>query len=340
LKLCKKYPSASLDFWHDFSAGATNSVRPDLLVKGLAELNKDKELDQSLFKDNLIDTFLEGYAVGYKNVNKGIVAALDFEHPDNYGETVEVIDFLKKLHSHAEYLDDRRPFYASWSDSRQAQTEIKKALTEKINSRQGSYILNLHAQEYLKEMASWEEATESQKRLKILENKNQPPFALAPGVTGYFEDNTLYRSVNGKNTMEPLNINDIRFASSNQEKSSEDEKFLADFSFLSKPDIRLIIFKDLGIKLSDLPLKQQAYFSQYLVSRPEKEIGPLKEFIGKYGANGLNTFLSLENRGRDMGNTIINIGRSLENSPESARELFAEYTTMVNSAERAAGDII
>lgn len=306
-------------------------VRADILINGMADLSRNPRLNSSLlFK------FAEHYAYHKKATNKGFEKLLDFENPENYSQTVKIIDFLKKLHKNSEHLDEARPYFSDWSPSKTAEDGVKDIIKQRLSGNDGSFLLRLHAEHYLSEMKQWEQANESKKRLKMFEDANDSTINLAPGVVGYYDrkDNILYVNRNDGENLEPIELSDLKLGNTVGEISDQDQQFLDDFVFMSRPDVREIIRQKIGITLSKIPLKEQANFLQLLISRKESEIGELKEFMTTYGDAGLRTFLSMEQGGREMGEKILGIGEALKNQPAIAEKLFTKYAELVNSADQ------
>ena len=137
----------------------------------------------------------------------------------------------------------------------------------------------------------------------------------------------------------PITIEDIRLNEKAEVSREEDKNFLNDFIYLSKPEIRAHIEKDLQIDIRGLSLTEQAYFLQVLKNRDQDEIAELRTFTDLYGHNGFRTFLSLES-GELSGDDIINIGKKLQNKPDLADKLFAEYARLVDSAAEETKKII
>lgn len=329
--LCAKYPQASNDFWMSLSGGA-GSIRPDILINGMVNIDNNELLDFN-FKQNILFHFLETYSheSDAKSINEGIIELLDFKNSDNFSRTIKVLKFIKKMHSYSEYLDIERPYFSDWSDSENAQNQIKDVIKEKISDNNGSYLLNLYAQDLLDKIAEWEKSSEHQKRLKILEDANTTIFNIAPKVVGYFDKDGLYIAKGEDDVLLPIKISDIKVGKSNQ-SFKEANEFLADFIFLKNPQMENYIKESFGIKLSEIPLREQAYFLQFIKNKQAKEITPVQDFVKKYGKNGLKTFLSLD-YGMNFGDKILTLGKELD--IKIAGVIFQKYSEIIDSANNA-----
>lgn len=316
--------------------GGGDLVRADILINGMADLGRNQKNN-----GGLVFKFAEHYSYHKKETDKGFEKLLDFKNPENYSQAVKIIDFLKKLHKDSEHLDEARPYFGDWSSTKTAETGVKDIIKKKLSETDGSFLLRLHAEHYLGEMNQWEQASESKKRLKMFEDANDSTINLAPGVVGYYDrkDNILYINRNEGENLEPIELSDLILGNAGSKISDQDRQFLDDFIFMSRPDVREIIFKKIGISLSKIPLKEQANFLQLLISKKESEIGDLKDFISEHKEVGLRTFLSMEHGGREMGDKIIEISKSLNGQPEVVGKLFARYAKMVDGSELATDEV-
>lgn len=200
-------------------------------------------------------------------------------------------------------------------------------------------MLDLYTKNMLVGIEEWESSSESQKRMKILEEHNQTTFTIAPGMVGCLDEDNLYigEDSNQGGDLRPIKLSDLKMTKSGDEPQTEEEKALiSDFIFLNSPESKKIIKKDIGIKLSTLSLPEQVSFLQFLYNRTESQAKELKSFTEVHGSNGFKAFLSLEHGGLEMGDKILSISESLKNQPEIADQLFAQYAEMVDSVEKSA----
>lgn len=86
-----------------------------------------------------------------------------------------------------------------------------------------------------------------------------------------------------------------------------------------------------GFTLSDLSLKEQYFFLNYLKRIKTDSIPLINGFVTRYGIQGMRTFLSLERGDKNLGDQIIMFGQH----PDIAGTVFTYYTELLDSAERA-----
>jgi hypothetical protein len=116
---------------------------------------------------------------------------------------------------------------------------------------------------------------------------------------------------------------------------SEDEFY--EYKQLSKLNIRKALQDDFGINIEECDLWTQRNFLEYLKTRDVEEAEELREFTGRYGERGLKTFVSLES-GEEMGDTILNLGKELEDAPQVADSLFSKHAEIVDSMDTIADE--
>lgn len=116
----------------------------------------------------------------------------------------------------------------------------------------------------------------------------------------------------------------------------------ASFSGVSDEDVLLFqhvhsselaekIEHEFAFALSDLYLKEQYFFLNYIKRITSDSIESMKSFISLYGVNGIRTFLSLERGDVSFGDAIVAFGQH----DEVAGTVFKYYGELLDSAERA-----
>jgi len=103
---------------------------------------------------------------------------------------------------------------------------------------------------------------------------------------------------------------------------------LEDFTFFQQKGFRNVLETELGVSFVELTLPEQYQFLNYAKETTNAESKALIEFCNTNGTAGLRSFLSLEHGGKDMGNTLMELGKSL--SPQESKMLFAEYGGLVD----------
>jgi hypothetical protein len=132
---------------------------------------------------------------------------------------------------------------------------------------------------------------------------------------------------------EPIAIEDLTFSRADKTalERYQDIQNLQDYEYLMSKPIRETIEQEFGLKLSDLSLKEQFYFLQFVKHKEAKDISLVKEFVKEYGTDGLKTFLSLD-YGQELGDKIVELGSKAESA--EVKKLFSEYARIVDTAER------
>ena len=88
---------------------------------------------------------------------------------------------------------------------------------------------------------------------------------------------------------------------------------------------------EFGFALSDLSLREQYFFLNYLKRVTPSSAELMKRFTSLYGVDGMRTFLSLERGDETLGDHIVAFGQH----DEVAGTVFKYYGELLNSAERA-----
>lgn len=120
---------------------------------------------------------------------------------------------------------------------------------------------------------------------------------------------------------------------------NDQQKDLYQYKNLSSLHMRKKIEDDFGVDISSFDFLVQKNFLNFLETRTVNDVVLLQNFVKKHGANGLKTFLSLEFGGKEIGEKILKIDKSLENLPLASKLLFTEYTKIVDSAQEATEQI-
>lgn len=94
------------------------------------------------------------------------------------------------------------------------------------------------------------------------------------------------------------------------------------------------MFQETGVRLNNLSFKEQGWFVIYFNRASDQEKDKLRDFLKKYGENGLRTFFSLEFGGEGMGKSILEIGEKLDQGV--AENIFFKYGDIYRSTNRIA----
>jgi len=117
-----------------------------------------------------------------------------------------------------------------------------------------------------------------------------------------------------------------------EEERVERERYLKEFkeNYFGFYDEEF--FNKTGVRFNNLDLKEQGQFLIYYKRTDFITQEKLFEFVKKYGENGLKTFLSLEQGGKEMGEKILKIGENLDE--QKANLLFIKYAEMVDKVRK------
>lgn len=131
----------------------------------------------------------------------------------------------------------------------------------------------------------------------------------------------------------------------NQENlsSAEMDIIVANYKVLMELQIRKNIEDEFGIRLTEFSFREQVQFVNFLSAKTDEQIKKVKEFLNQgqsdaAKAQRVKSFLSLES-GVEMGDRILSIGGNLQDRPELADKLFAEYAIIVDGANQEAEEI-
>ena len=98
----------------------------------------------------------------------------------------------------------------------------------------------------------------------------------------------------------------------------------------SNDEFRKNVERSIGIQFKEYSLPEQAQIIDFLTTLTNSESSNIQQFSETYGKTGFRTFLSMEQGGKEMGDTIVMLGEKLPH--ESARLLFAKYGELVDAA--------
>lgn len=120
----------------------------------------------------------------------------------------------------------------------------------------------------------------------------------------------------------------------------DEEKNMVDFmnySIFLNPKVRKSFEEDFSVSLNNLSIKEQFRVIEYLKDNSSSEIKRSIDFSKKYKENGLRTFLSIEQGGKEMGDKILELGEKLPE--EIAQRVFSKYGEIVKAASLAEEEI-
>lgn len=113
-----------------------------------------------------------------------------------------------------------------------------------------------------------------------------------------------------------------------------EEGVVGEYVELMRSRVRSIVEQKFSVKLKDLTLKEQLYFTQYLKNVTVGEAQTVQAFTSnpEFGVNALRTFLSLERYGQEFGDAIV---ETANKNPEEAQQIFSYYGTLLDRADDA-----
>jgi hypothetical protein len=124
-------------------------------------------------------------------------------------------------------------------------------------------------------------------------------------------------------------------------EKGDDEKTeiqdLLEYSIFLNDKVRNVFKKEFNVSLADLSIPEQFAMIGYIKNSTNESIANKKEFAKQYGVNGLRTFLSIEQGGKEMGDKIINLGEKLPE--ETAKKVFTKYGEIIDSVNKAEEEV-
>jgi len=98
------------------------------------------------------------------------------------------------------------------------------------------------------------------------------------------------------------------------------------------------IFTETGVRLNNLSFREQGSFVVYFNEADENAKDELRDFVNKYGEEGIKSFLALEAGDKeDTGRRILEIGKELK--PEVAEVIFEKCAEIVDQIEKSKEEI-
>ncbi len=92
-------------------------------------------------------------------------------------------------------------------------------------------------------------------------------------------------------------------------------------------------FKDkTNLSLNEFSLPEQYRFFNYTKEITNKEAERFNSFLKKFGRDSFRTFLSVEHGGKEMGDTILELGEKLPE--DEAKQIFEGYSRLIDSSEK------
>jgi N-acetylglutamate synthase-like GNAT family acetyltransferase len=113
-----------------------------------------------------------------------------------------------------------------------------------------------------------------------------------------------------------------------------EQTLLNDFVTLVHSGVRKLIEQDLDVRLADLTVREQIYFLNYLKRVTLGGFETFKDFVSKYGIDGMRTFLATE-FGENAPDVILGIAYSDAYSDQQAESIFAKYAEIINGLDDA-----
>ena len=112
--------------------------------------------------------------------------------------------------------------------------------------------------------------------------------------------------------------------------NSIDTEVFSSYEIMTEEDVRSQIESVFNFSISDLGVKEQFYFLNYLKKITVDGSEKMKKFTSLYGIDGMRTFLSLEREGAEFGDDIV----SFAANNESADKVFASYGALLDEADK------
>ena len=144
-----------------------------------------------------------------------------------------------------------------------------------------------------------------------------------------------------------INLNEIlqQEGLSEEDMSSQEyQRMITAYKTLINPVMRDKIETEFDIKTENYSIREQIQFAFLLSYKKTEDMKGVKDFLDQSldetdKKNRVKSFLSME-ADTEMGERILQIGRSLEKQPSLAEKLFSEFSRMAESVEAQAKEIL
>ncbi len=324
-------------------------IRPEVFLDVASNAFTDPDIDTYLRSD-LVHSFNYQYSFAGDGYDRAIKGSLDFENPQSYRQAGETLNFLRNL----SVVSGDNGF------SEDLQERLKKILKDKNEDQKGSFLLNLRAQFLYKDLC------DGHPERRGIDELSRLPYKISKDNYGYIENGIVYIIKSGASDSEVDDLmhtinSELLYARPEKGKRKSDiiDKYIEkikeikenavpireigqlskktkveimDYEYLVYPSNQILFKSMLGVDVEQLSFEEQFELLHYLKGKTFNEVKQFQDFSKKYSTAGLRTFLSLE-YGRDFGDKIIEIGEKL--SEEDAKMLFAKYSEIVDSADKA-----
>jgi GNAT superfamily N-acetyltransferase len=161
-QLASKYPEV-VGQLENF-IGQQYFVRPEIFLDVAADVYSDKQVDTS-FRDRILHSFNYQFTFGSDRYDNALAKSLDFVDSQNFERTGKFLDFYRYAFALSQG--------SGYSEGRSV--DFVKILKEAVESKKGSYLLNIRAEGLLQDMNDSEEGM-------INRGYDKLPFLLAPGI--------------------------------------------------------------------------------------------------------------------------------------------------------------
>jgi len=320
-------------------------VDPDILIDSFSQMEKTRDRYDDSFNSRIISTSV--YNIKYKDwFLQRILKRLDVTTTSDIDRSSRTLDYLWRVFAMSHYES-----YAHDKNLKQIQRE----LTRISEDPRSNYFLKVYvdrileishtsislqalnsmdeAKEYAKgtfafsaDSVDWESFTHD------IDKKNIPTGMLISSPQEYEKIKTYFNE-------DEDNASDFLYILHNFHSLSEKDividrnkkitsKDLQDFALIFSPFFYTYLNNDIQLDLKNLSIQEQFQLLHYIKTHSVSDMERVKTFNARYSTIGFRTFLSLEQGGRAMGDTILALGENLP--PESAKKLFEKYSEIVD----------
>ncbi|MFA5029805.1 MAG: GNAT family N-acetyltransferase [Patescibacteria group bacterium] len=368
IKTHHQSPSASRKFFQ-YLFQDPQTIRPDIFIEGLVDLICRPDTDADL-ESEVLHGLNYAYSFFSELYDQVLVDNLDFSNSKNFSRTAVFLEFIRRLcevsqdYSFSEKagskvimvlkeaIEKNEGSYFLKMRAQEIYNHFEKGeLLESRHNNRRPFILSgrIYAWEsrhglYVADESDFDEICRLNQEIDSIEDKIRPPqhlidLAIANGETEVFfspdsallyERNQLFRSLESFFSRK-LSVTDVFIpASRSKDESRQREEALVDFKWMSKKSMREKIGQELNIDLSNLSLREQFHFLQFIKTMSSVKMEPVRRFASRFGLTGFKTFLSCE-YGQEMGNKILELGERLP--PAVAEKIFAKYVEIIETAD-------
>lgn len=282
---------------------------------------------------------------------------LNLDNPSNFAKTAHFLELMQNMYNMGDEY--------SYGDDNIVVSRIRNVVSDVVESRRGSYLLNVRARQLLEVMDG---------RDYIWSDNDHVPFEITPGRFAYPHQDGIYMAEASETPRVEESIKNLQkaddairevmktgqttFSRSDPLMRARDtayrsfgtltphkigredvalptdgtaaEEELHDYAYMLSRPIRGIVKEDFGADITHLSLREQFRFLNYLKSVDLKNAQNVQQFTKSFGDDGLRTFLVTANDSA-LRDEVFEFAQSVPK--EQAEGVFAAYGKLVSGID-------